>query len=320
MKEALKEKVSFLARILLSIGFLWWLSTMVQWPETIAALKQANIYLLLIAFFIHVGIQLIGLWRWNIFMRALQFTAPISQVFRYFFIGLFGNLFLPTSIGGDLVKAYGLAHGVGQRPKVYASVVLDRLSGFIGLVLVAFFSYFLGQHLIEAPFVMVPIAILTSMSLIIGSVLFYDPIYQLASKVFIKIPKVHQSLMDMHQDVVLMKKCKRTGLLCIGISLIIQILNALLCYLIAVALQQEVSLVHFLIFAPIVGAVSFLPSIGGLGVRELGWVYFLSKIGLGEGMALSLSLISFFFVVLTGLLGGAMYVTSPSYRRIQSDT
>lgn len=317
MTEKFKEMLSLLGRIVLSAGLLWWIFSMVNWPDTINALKTADVTLLWWAFLMHLLIQSIVLVRWVIFMKALNFTAPVLQVCRYFFIGLFCNLFLPTSIGGDLVKAYGLARGAGQKPKVYASVVLDRLSGFAGLVLVAFFAYFFGRNVIDAPSVIVPIAVLTVMSLAIGGMLFNEKIYTFFCRIFLKIPRFHKALMDMHTDVLLMRGLKRTGFGCIFLSCLIQIMSAYMFYLIALALHQEVHFLHFIIFSPLVSAVSFLPSIGGLGVREFGWVYLLGKVGIGQGIAMSLSLISFFFIVVIGIFGGAMYVTSPSYRRIQ---
>jgi uncharacterized protein (TIRG00374 family) len=319
MNDKIKEWLSFAGRLALSAVLLWWVFSMVNWPDTITALKNADMGLLVWAFIIHGALQLLVLIRWSIFMKALSFEAPIGQVCRYFFIGLFCNLFLPTSIGGDLVKAYGLARGAGQKPKVYASVVLDRLSGFAGLVLVALVAYVAGSRLIDAPSVLVPITVLTLMSLAIGGMLFNERIYAFFCGVFLKVPRVHKALMDMHADVLLMKGRKRTGLGCILLSCAIQILGAFMYFLIARALHQEVRFVYFIIFAPIVSAVTFLPSIGGLGVREFGWVYLLAKVGIGQGIAVSLSLISFFFIVAVGVLGGVFYVTSPSYRRIQCD-
>lgn len=317
MNQKTKDALSFWGRWVLSIGLLAWLFKMVNWPDTIAALRQADVRLLLWAFAIHVFLQFMVLLRWFIFMKALSFEAPIGQVCRYFFIGLFCNLFLPTSIGGDLVKAYGLSRGAGQKPKVYASVVLDRLSGFAGLVIIALVAYLIGGKIIDAPFVIVPIAILTLMSLAIGGALFNKRIYNFFCSVFLKLPRFHKALMDMHADVLLMRGRKRTGYGCIAFSCLIQILSAYMYYLMALAFHQQVHLVHFMIFTPIVAAVSFLPSIGGLGFREGGWVYLLGKIGIDKGIAMSLSLIGFFYVVLVGFLGGILYASSPTYRRVQ---
>ncbi len=317
MTEKTKDLFSFFGRFALSALLLAWLSRQVNWKDITDAVKQADIGLLWAAFFVTVLIQFVVLIRWMVFMRALQLEAPLGRVCRYFFIGLFCNLFLPSTIGGDVVKAIGLSRRVGQKPKVFASVLLDRLSGFAGLVIVALVAYLIGSQLIDAPSVIVPISVLTLLSLAIGGVLFSDRIYALACRVFIKVPKIHKALMDVHADVMLMKGLKRTGFGCIALSCLVQVLGAYLYYLIGMALQIKASFLHYLVFAPIVSAVSFLPSIGGLGVREIGWVYCLDKIGVDKGLAAGLSLISFFFIIVCGLIGGIVYVSTFSSRRIQ---
>ncbi|MBF0121891.1 MAG: flippase-like domain-containing protein [Candidatus Omnitrophica bacterium] len=319
MTEKIKDFLSFFVRLGLSLALLVWLFNQVNWKDIISAIKQADTIPLWGAFFVTVLIQFVVLIRWIVFMKALNLEAPFGKVCRYYFIGLFCNLFLPSSIGGDVIKAVGLSRRVGQKAKVFASVVLDRLSGFAGLVIVALVSYLIGSTIIDAPSVIVPIAILTVLSLVIGGVLFSKRIYALGCKVFIKIPRLHKALMDMHADVMLMKGRKRNGFGCIGLSCIIQVLGAYLYYLIGLALHIKASFLHYLIFGPIVSAVTFLPSIGGLGVREIGWVYCLHKVGVDKELAAGLSLISFFFMIIIGLVGGMVYVATFSHRRVQCD-
>ncbi len=317
MKQRMKDTLSFLGRLALSGGLLFWLFKNINWADTLQAFRTAEWYLLAWAFVINAAVYLICLGRWQIFMKALSLKAPIGIVFRYFFIGLFCNLFLPTSIGGDVVKAIGLSHRVGQKPKVVASILLDRLSGFGGLVVLALGAYVCGQSMIDAPSVIIPVLILTALSLAIGFMLFQEDVYNFCCRIFTRIPKLHKALMEMHEDVVMMKRRKRTALGCVAISIFVQALAAYMYYLIALALGQSVGLAYFLVFTPIVCAISFLPSIGGLGFREFGWVYFLGRVGVPQGIAMSISLISFFFVVVIGILGGIFYVTTVSDRRIQ---
>jgi uncharacterized protein (TIRG00374 family) len=149
--------------------------------------------------------------------------------------------------------------------------------------------------------------------------LFNQKFYQFFGGLVSKFPRIQKGIMEMHSDVSLMKGKKRTGLGCILLSCFVQVLGALLYYLISLAMHLEVSFLHYLIFSPIVSAVTFLPSIGGLGVREVGWKTLLTKVGVGADAAIGLSLISFFFVIVVGLIGGVIYVTTVSGRRVQCD-
>jgi uncharacterized protein (TIRG00374 family) len=317
MNEQLKNTLSFVGRFALSAGLLLWLFKFIEWKDIIHAVRMADTRLLWAAFAVNAVIQVLCLVRWALLMKALSLSASWAMMTRYFFIGLFCNLFLPTSIGGDVVKAIGMSRIVGQKAKVFASILLDRLSGFGGLVVLAVVAYGLGHQVIDAPVVLVPVLVLTAVSLIIGFMLFHEKVYAFCCRIFQAIPKVHKALMDMHTDVILMKARKRTAAGCVLISALIQILGAFMYYLLAIALGQHVGLAYFLVVAPIVCAVTFLPSIGGLGVREVGWVYFLARVGVDKGVAASISLISFFFVVVIGILGGVFYVTSNPSRRVQ---
>ncbi|MBF0595438.1 MAG: flippase-like domain-containing protein [Candidatus Omnitrophica bacterium] len=317
MKEQMKSALSFLGRLALSSALLVWLFRYIDWKDIIRAVKMADWHLLGWAFAINCLVQVVCLVRWALLMKALNLSASWGATFRYFFIGMFCNLFLPTSIGGDVVKAIGMSRSVGNKPKVFASVLLDRLSGFGGLVVLALVAYLFGHQVIDAPAVMIPVLALTAISLAVGFMLFHDQVYTFCCQIFGGFPKAHKALMDMHTDVVLMKARKRTAVGCVAMSAAIQVFGAYMYYLIAVALGQHVGLSYFMVVAPIVCAVTFLPSIGGLGVRELGWVYFLGRMGVDKGIAASISLISFFFVIVTGVLGGVFYVTSGPSRRVQ---
>jgi len=80
-------------------------------------------------------------------------------------------------------------------------------------------------------------------------------------------------------------------------------------YLIFRSLGVEVPLVYCLIFIPLISALSLLPiSFNGLGIREGGYIFFFSQIGLNMTQAVSASLVFFVLVVLTSLIGGIAFV------------
>src|SRR5208283_1036964 len=103
----------------------------------------------------------------------------------------------------------------------------------------------------------------------------------------------------------------------IMISIAAQIVLAFEFYLTAKGMHQNISLVYFIIFSPIVCVVTSLPSIGGLGFREIGWVYLLPLVGVSRDMAGGISLINSAFTIINGLLCGLFYVTTLPAGRIQ---
>lgn len=317
MKDKIKTLGMFFLRFGLSAILLIWLFSRIDYKHTWDAVKGADKGFLLAALAAFVVSSLIILWRWMILMKALGLKFKKLSAVRWFFIGMFCNLFLPSSVGGDVIKGLGLAKETGHKPKVFASILLDRLTGFVGIVLVAFVAFFFGREIIGDSSLMVSIVIMALVSLVLGVVLFSHRVFSLTCKVFKPWPKIKDALMSLHYDIVLLRGKYKPVAATILLSIASQIVYAYVFYLIALSLHQEVAFVYFIIFSPLVCVVTSLPSIGGLGVREMGWVYLLSKVGVHQGVALGLSLLNFVFMIIVGLVGGIWYVTSLSARRLQ---
>jgi hypothetical protein len=101
-------------------------------------------------------------------------------------------------------------------------------------------------------------------------------------------------------------------------SVTVQMISPLAFYIIALALGVNLKPVYFFIFLPIIGAVTLLPiSIGGLGLRENLTVFFFGQLGLAKNVAVAMSLLSFTFIFIYGILGGIVYVFTVHHRRIQ---
>ncbi len=317
MKKKLKAVWSFFLRFGLSAIPLAWLFSRIDYKDTLVAVKEADKGCLVgafLVFFITCGLVL---WRWIILLRALGLKFKRLSSTRWFFIGQFCNLFLPTSVGGDVIKALGLANETGFKPKVFISIVLDRLTGFVGIVLVAFISFFFGRKIIGDSSVIVSIVTMAIVSLTLAVVLFSRRIYSWACGAFSFWPRLKEGLKNLHHDIILMRGKHREFLATIVISMFSQVILAYDFYLVAHGMHQKIAFVYFIIFSPLVCVVTSLPSIGGFGVREVAWVFFLSKVGVHQNIALALSLLNGAFMILVGLIGGVWYVASFSSGRIQ---
>jgi uncharacterized protein (TIRG00374 family) len=72
--------------------------------------------------------------RWYLLVRAVGIDIRLRDAFRLGLVGFFFNTFLPGSVGGDLVKAAGLARSQKRRTVAVATVVMDRAIALWGLV------------------------------------------------------------------------------------------------------------------------------------------------------------------------------------------
>ena len=317
MVNGVKNAVSFLVRVLLSGGLLWYLFSKIDLGRIWEILRGARLEFLVYAGLIFFVVNLVLLARWFIFIKALEVTSPARDVVRYYFAGLFGNLFLPSTIGGDILKIYGLCRNSTQKTRVVASVLLDRLSGFAAIVVVSVMAFILGYRFLRESIIVVPIIGMAVLAGGFACVLFNEKLYSFCCGIFARLPKVQKALMGLHYDIALMKGKRREGFSAIAISCLSQVVYAVCWYLIARSLSQDVDLIYFLIFVPLTCVAASFPSIGGLGVREIGAVYLFGKIGMDPEIAAGISLVNFVFMVLIGLLSGLSYVLTLSSGRVQ---
>ena len=65
-------------------------------------------------------------WKWQILLQPVRLDVPFLKVLAFYFTGMFFNLFLPTVVGGDAVKAVLLARETGSAARATTSVFMER--------------------------------------------------------------------------------------------------------------------------------------------------------------------------------------------------
>ena len=207
-----------------------------------------------------------------------------------------------------------------QKPKeIIATVFLDRLSGFAGLVILALLSLLAGWKLIWDKSVVFSISIITAVLVGIVFVLFNKFLYSKINKLLHnpEAGKVRELLNGLHQEIHYFRHHKRIIAVSLFISLIIQSISPLTLFIIALAMGLKINIIYFFVFLPIIGAIMLLPiSIGGLGLREATSTFFFAKAGIATHTAITISLLNSFFIFAGGSLGGLIYVLTVRRRRL----
>ncbi|MEM1212327.1 MAG: lysylphosphatidylglycerol synthase transmembrane domain-containing protein [Planctomycetota bacterium] len=114
-------------------------------PAVQTMLRQADVWLLLAGLSMWLGIIPLQVYRWWSLLRCQGLHTSYYQAFKLTMVGMFFNICMPGATGGDVMKAYYAAKGVGRvaekgegrRTAAVISVFVDRLIGLIGLVVLA---------------------------------------------------------------------------------------------------------------------------------------------------------------------------------------
>lgn len=252
---------------------------------------------------IAISAQVIAGLRWSSLARPIGFSFPHSFFVWRFFEGMFFSLCLPSSIGGDFIKAYRLADSTSRRLLAGCTVLADRLTGLTGLCVLA------GAAVLSLRWSLNEMATLAVGGglLLVALVSLWLGIRSL-DRIISLIPTPHAAREFISQ---FLPYQMRPQLLPTAViwSLIIQLGNAVGVSMIAHGLGVTLPLSVWCAVVPLVMLAMVIPvSINGVGVREGGMAMLLAPQGIPSEQAVAIALLWFLATIISGLIGGILFL------------
>ena len=285
-------------RMAVSALLLGWIAWHTDWERVRQSFVNLRVELWLAAVGILVVCQAISARRWQLFARELRFDRPLHRLLGYYLIGMYFNLLLPTSVGGDVMRAWYLDGGSGRKLASFAAVLLDRINGLIVLIAMACAAVALSPERLPAWITWSVWGI--GASALVG----------LASlPLLVRLEVLPQGRRQQLQTMVQALHARRPLVEATLWSAVVQIANVLFVWLIGLALSIDVPPAYYFIFVPMVSLLTLLPiSVNGMGVREGGVALFLVPFGVPQSTAVTLAFLWFAVFAVGGLLGGVVYL------------
>ncbi len=278
-----------------------------------AALGGADLPLLFLCVPLYVLGQSLSTWRWQILLAAEGIRVSFWRLLVLYAEGMFFNLCLPTAVGGDVVRGYRIWNLTGAGEGALASILVERLSGFVAMIGIAAAATTAALATEGQPdplialFVAAVAAALAVAILLVSSPAALRSAERLAGRR--AGAALFQAVRRFCEAVQRYRGHGRAVWAALGISVAFQTLLIFLVYVVAVALHLPVRFRQFLIFIPITNVISMLPiSVGGLGVREGSLMYLFGKVGVDPAATLTLSLLWFAVTAVTSLPGGVIFL------------
>ncbi len=120
---------------LLALALLAYLLAEQGWGEFLSALAQIPWTAFALAFMLVIISRLSTVSRWYFLLRTAQVQVPWRQAFTLTFAGLFASNFLPTTVGGDVIRIAGVGQVEARRTAYVTSVFADRIVGMLGMAM-----------------------------------------------------------------------------------------------------------------------------------------------------------------------------------------
>lgn len=291
----------------------------IDFQQTVFYIRTVDPAYFIYAILLFLLVISLGIVRWSVLLKTLKKDLSFWRIFVSHCGGLFFNVFLPSTIGGDIAKTVDLSIHTKDGSSIFATVFLDRLCGFLALVLISLigFTYAYFNGLIQDLRLLVFILILAAMALCAFLLIFSKGAYNLASKIIIFKP-LKNYFTKFHDCCYSFRFQKLAMLKTIALSLMIQGFFSVVVYFIGMSLGINLSVVYYLILIPIMNTISFLPiSLGGLGLRDNVAVVLFSAYGVASDKVAAMTLLIFAFLFSVGIMGGIIYGSSLYSRRLQ---
>jgi uncharacterized membrane protein YbhN (UPF0104 family) len=302
-------------KLAVSTILLWILFSRIELEKLWTTVRTASGSWLAIAVGIYATTVVASVWRWRLLLRAQDVHVGARHLTESYLVALFFNNFLPSNIGGDVVRIRDTAQAAGSKTLATAVIIVDRGLGLMGLVLVAACGASLAAR--GATGAAVPVLpVWLWAGFLLGVVLCAPAV--LAPEGF---GRLLQPLRVLHPDWIDNRIAKLTNVLsrfrdrpgalaaCFGGGVIVQLAFVAFHLAVAYALRVPIGPWDMAVVVPLSFVLQMLPvSINGFGVREAAFSVYFARLGLPLESAVLVSLVQIGLVMLFSLSGAALYV------------
>jgi uncharacterized protein (TIRG00374 family) len=286
---------------------------MVDWGEFLVVLLDAQPVLLLAAYLVLLTTRFLTAFKWKLLFNPNQPAPGYGFLLRLVWVSSFLGTFLPTSVGGDAVRVWGLARESQRATDALVSVLLDRLTGVAALLTIAMagtcmtIGDSLGRLLV--PLVLAPGIIISA-----GLLFMLTKAGSRASQWFTSVLSTRLGFnfpANIDRAIKAYRDFPMRVIAAMALSVLLQMCRVAAVYLVSKSLAVDLSIMNALILVPPVMFIGLLPiSIAGIGVVEGALVVFLGFVSIPASAAMAVALVGRILGLAVSLPGGIFFFTS----------
>jgi uncharacterized membrane protein YbhN (UPF0104 family) len=301
-------------KLAVSVVLLAFLFSRIDATSLWASARRASISWLVIGLGIYVVNVLISVWRWRVLLHAQGLELSWRMLLGSFLVATFFNNFLPSNIGGDVVRISDTAKPAGSKTLATTVVLTDRTIGLLALVLVAavgattvasvaghvqspiwpswLWAGFLVATMATAPAVLAP----SGVGRLLQPLTVFHPEW-----VGDRIESVTAALFRFRDRPTAIGRCF-LGAVAVQMTIVIFYVA------VAHALHVQVAPWDLAVIVPLSFIVQMLPvSVNGFGVREATFSFYFTRVGLSMESALLVSLVATALGMVVSLSGAVVW-------------
>ncbi len=316
----MKKHLLLILKLGITVSVLWWVFHKLGVEgraNLLVSVRHAKPAGLILAFSIFVLTTFIGIIRWRMLLRTQGMGIPFWHLAWITGVGLFFNLFLIGATGGDFFKAWYVARAQpARKPQAVLSILVDRLIGLVGLFVLAACSVLAYRQVLSghSQTRMVVPFVLGGLGIVLVVALASTQRHRIVTQgwwlwIWHRLPgrEIFRKLSESYDQYGRSPGVLFTAFM---LSMGVHALMVVAAWAIGWSIGIEgLGLKHYFVYCPIINAIAAVPvTVGGLGLREGAYQFFLALEGVHSPDATALSLIFYGNGLLLGLICGVAYV------------
>ena len=308
-----KATIKTLIKLFVSGALLAYLILNADLTTLWVSLSNAKIGYLLGGFLLFYVHFLIGAFRWRLIANLHGAKKPVFFYFVSFMVANFFNNFLPSTIGGDVVRLYDTWRAGTSKTGAAATIFADRAVGLMILAVIAVAGAigFRNQGFMSFEIQIALLLIILGLVAVVF-ILFYPPNWWMrvminASEHRLKIvSKLAHIYIETAEE---FKEAKGTLLAALVLSFLLHSNIVISYYLVGTAIGLDLGLSVYFSTIPLALIIMMIPiSINGIGLREGALTLLLGIYGVSVAQALAFSWAFYGLTLIQGVLGGLVYL------------
>jgi uncharacterized membrane protein YbhN (UPF0104 family) len=304
----LKKWLPLALKFVVSVALIWFLVSRIDLADTLARIQGIDLRMLLMAVAVlALQILICGL-RWQAVLDAIKAPLNFVRTTLLFYIGIFFNQTLPSSVGGDAVRMYKARRAGLELSAAVNSVMLERAATVVALLVLVFATLpiFLTRVSDKAGTLLLVALALLGVA-IIGSLVFLMLLDRLPER--LRKWRIVRGLANLAIDARRVFLVPGPAIRAVGWGVMGHINIAISVYVLAVGMGLDITLADCLTLMPLVLLATTIPiSIAGWGLREGAMVAAFGAVGVPATGAFALSVLFGLVGIAISLPGGLVWL------------
>jgi glycosyltransferase 2 family protein len=282
-----------------------------KFSQIYAIMKGADRVFILYGLIIYIGVACLMALRLKRVVSVQSISITAKESLYLTFLGYFFNNFLPTSFGGDAVKAFYAGKKFKNKIGSFAGVFMDRVLAMIPFTLLPVIAVTFFYNKMPNNWIVILVYLIFAISLIFVWLVMHKGTAKYVAFILAPFRKTlwYEKIKNSYFLLNMYSRYKSVLLWSFFISLASQVFLILGIYIFARSIGiYDINLGVFFILVPIVSILSLIPSVNGLGVREGAFVYLFNPY-IEPEQAFALSLLVLASLMLYSIIGGLVYIS-----------